>query len=151
MAVAKHVVSASFAYETQEEKLDIRTGGERLNIGIPKETAFQENRIGLTPEAVGVLVNNDHEVIIETNAGEGSHYTDKDFSDAGAKIAYDKTEVSKAPILIKSAPFKMEDCVHLKADQIVISPLHFSLLTKEIIEVMMQKRMTDLSFENLKD
>ena len=76
-----------------------------MNIGIPKETEFQENRIGLTPEAVNVLVNNGHEVIIETKAGEGSHYTDKDFSDAGAKIAYDKTEVYKAPILIKSAPF----------------------------------------------
>ena len=61
MAAAKPVVSASFAYETQEEKLDIKTEGERLNIGIPKETAFQENRIGLTPEAVNVLVNNGHE------------------------------------------------------------------------------------------
>jgi len=151
MAAAKPVVSASFAYETQEEKLDIKTEGERLNIGIPKETAFQENRIGLTPEAVNVLVNNGHEVIIETNAGEGSHYTDKDFSDAGAKIAYDKAEVYKAPILIKSAPFTLEDCGHLQMDQIVISPLHFSLLKKEIIEVMMQKRITALSFENLKD
>lgn len=151
MAVAKPVVSASFAYETLEEKLDIKTGGERLNIGIPKETAFQENRIGLTPEAVNVLVNNGHEVIIETNAGEGSHFTDKDFSDAGAKIAYDKAEVYKAPILIKSAPFMQEDCQHLQMEQTVISPLHFSSLKKEVIEVMMQKRITALSFENLKD
>src|SRR5207302_729744 len=84
-------------------------------------------------------------VIIETNAGEGSHYTDKDFSDAGAKIAFDKAEVFKAPILIKSAPFTLEDCGHLQVDQIVISPLHFSLLKKEIIEAMMQKRITALA------
>ncbi len=64
MPVSKAVVSGSFAYETLEEKLDIKPAGERLQIGIPKETAFQENRIALTPDAVNVLVNNGHEVTI---------------------------------------------------------------------------------------
>ena len=99
MPVAKPVVSASFSYESQEEKLDIKSAGERLEIGIPKETAFQENRIALTPEAVSVLVNNGHEVTIETKAGAGSNYDDKDYSEAGAKIAYDKQSVYKCPIL----------------------------------------------------
>lgn len=151
MPTAKPKVSASFAYETLEEKLDVKIAGERLEIGIPKETAFQENRIGLIPEAVSVLVNNGHEVTIETKAGEGSNYTDKDYSEAGAKIAYDKADVYKSPILIKSAPITQEDCPHLQMNQTIISPLHFSLLKKEFIEAMMQKHITALSFENLKD
>lgn len=151
MATAKSIVSASFAYETQEEKLDIKPKAGMLHIGIPKETAFQENRVALTPESVGVLVNNGHEVIVETKAGEGSKYSDKDFSEAGARIAYDKEEVFRAPMLIKSAPVVAEDLPYLQMNQTLISPLHTSLLKKEIIEVMMQKRMTALSFENLKD
>lgn len=151
MPVARPVVSASFSYETQEEKLDIKPLGEKLEIGIPKETAFQENRIALTPEAVGVLVNNGHEVMIETKAGAGSNYDDKDYSEVGAQISYDRDTVFKCPMLIKSAPIVFEECSLLQMNQTVISPLHLSLLKKEIIEVMMKKRITALGFENIKD
>ncbi|MBN9298392.1 MAG: alanine dehydrogenase [Filimonas sp.] len=151
MPAAKPIVSTSFRYETLEEKLDIKKGGSHLTIGIPKETAFQENRIALIPEAVGVLVNNGHKVIIETKAGEGSKYADKDYSEAGAIIAYDKADVFKAPILIKSAPLLEEDVPHLQLNQTVISPIHLSLLKKGLMEKLMEKRITALGFENLKD
>jgi alanine dehydrogenase len=65
MSQQKPFVSPSFSYETLEETLDIKPKGTQVHIGIPKETAFQENRIALTPEAVGVLVSNGHEVMIE--------------------------------------------------------------------------------------
>src|ERR1700716_4506575 len=104
MSQPKPIISTSFSYETLEEKLDVKPRGSELVIGIPKEIAFQENRIALTPDAVGVLVSNGHEVIIEHNAGEASHYRDKDYSEAGARIMYNKAEVLKAPILVKRAP-----------------------------------------------
>ena len=53
MATSKPLISTSFSYETQEETLDIKPQGAKLVIGIPKEFAFQENRISLSPEAVG--------------------------------------------------------------------------------------------------
>ena len=65
MALSKPIVSASFSYETLEEKLDIKPKGAQLFIGIPREQMFQENRIALTPEAVSVLVSNGHRVMIE--------------------------------------------------------------------------------------
>ena len=151
MASVKPIVRTSFSYETLEETLDIKPKGAHLHIGIPKETAFQENRIALIPEAVGVLVNNGHDVVIETKAGIGSKYSDNDYSEAGAKIAYDKAEVFKAPILIKSAPVVEEDLPHLQQNQTIISPIHISLLKKQMIEKMMEKRITALGFENLKD
>jgi len=151
MAVSKPIVSTSFQYETLEETLDVKPQGAKLHIGIPKEFAFQENRIGLIPEAVGVLVNNGHTVVVEHNAGEASHYYDKDYSEAGAKIVYDKGEVYKAPILIKSAPVVQEDLGMLQMNQTIISPIHHSALKSEIIVKMMEKKITALSFENLKD
>lgn len=147
----KPVISTSFSYETLEETLDIKPKGVPLHIGIPKETAFQENRIALTPDAVGVLVSNGHEVVMEHSAGEACHYRDKDYSEAGARIVYDKSEVLKAPILVKSAPVIEEDLPLLQLNQIIISPIHLSAMKAELLQKMMDKRITGISFENLKD
>ena len=151
MSQPKPIISTSFSFETLEEKLDVKPKGSELVIGIPKETAFQENRIALTPDAVGVLVSNGHHVIIEHNAGDASHYRDKDYSEAGGKIVYDKTEVYRAPLLVKSAPVIEEDLPLLQPNQVIISPIHLSVLKSEILEKMMEKKITAISFENLKD
>src|SRR5438034_7514450 len=128
MSQKKPKISTSFSYETLEETLDIKPKGAQMQIGIPKETAFQENRIALTPDAVSVLVSNGHTVVIEHNAGDAAHFRDKDYSEAGAKIVYDRQEVYKAPILVKSAPIIDEDIPLLQFNQVVISPIHLSLM-----------------------
>jgi alanine dehydrogenase len=151
MATSKPFVSPSFSYETLEETLDVKPKGAELFIGIPKETSFSENRVALTPEAVGVMVANNHRVVMETKAGEGASYTDKDYSDAGAEIAFDKKKVYECDILVKSAPVSEEECDLLKPGQYIISPIHLAVMKKDILEKMMEKRITALSFENLKD
>lgn len=122
-----------------------------MNIGIPKEIAFQENRIALTPDAVSVLVSNGHRVVVEHNAGEASHFPDKDYNEAGAKIVYDRAEIFKASILVKSAPVVAEDIPLLQLNQIIISPIHLSIMKAELLQKMMDKRISAISFENLKD
>ncbi|MBC7588001.1 MAG: alanine dehydrogenase [Chitinophagaceae bacterium] len=151
MATSKPVISTSFTYETLEETLDIKPQGAKMHIGIPKEIAFQENRVGLSPDAVGVLVSNGHVVTVEQGAGDGSHYKDKDYSEAGAQIVYTREDVFKAPILVKSAPVVDEDLSLLQLNQTIISPIHYSALKKGIVEKMMERKVTALSFENLKD
>ena len=61
----------------QEEKLEIFSRKGNLFIGIHKETAYQEKRVCLTPDAVSALVNNGHRVLLESGAGFGAHFTDK--------------------------------------------------------------------------
>ena len=151
MASSRPFVSSSFSYETLEETLDVKPKGSELLIGIPKENSFNENRIALTPEAVGVMIANGHRVVVETKAGDGASYTDKDYSDAGAKIAYDKKEVFECNILVKSAPVSETECELLKPNQYIISPIHLAVMKREILQKMMDKKITALSFENLKD
>src|SRR3989440_7089945 len=148
---SKPVVSTSFSFETLEETLDVKPKGAKLFIGIPKEIAFQENRIALTPDAVSVLVSNGHQVTIEHNAGEAAHFADRDYSEAGARIAYHREDVYKAPILVKSAPVIDEEIHLLQFNQMIISPIHLSVLKAELLQKMMDKRITAISFENLKD
>lgn len=151
MSSGKPFVSSSISYETMEETLDVKPQTSSLYIGIPREAAFQENRIALTPDAVAVLASNGHRVVVETRAGDGAHFSDKDYSEAGAKIAYDKKEVFEADLLIKSAPVGEPELEHLKVGQTIISPIHLPVMKTHILEKMMEKRVTALSFENLKD
>lgn len=151
MATSKPFVSPSFSYETLEETLDVKPKGTELLIGIPKENSFNENRVALTPEAVGVMVANGHRVVVETTAGNGASYSDSDYSEAGARIALDKKEVFECDILVKSAPVSEAECELLKPNQYIISPIHLAVMKREILQKMMNKRITALSFENLKD
>lgn len=151
MSQQKPLISTSFSYETLEETLDIKPKGAQLHIGIPKEIAFQENRIALTPDAVGVLVSSGHHVTIEHDAGAASHFTDRDYNEAGARIVYNKEDVYKAPILVKSAPVIEDEVQWLQFSQMIISPIHLSVLKSELLQKMMEKRITAISFENLKD
>ena len=151
MSSIKPQISSSFSYETQEEVLDIPPKSKPLLIGIPKEIDFQENRIGLIPEAVSVLVANGHQVLMESNAGEGSRYTDNDFSEAGATIVFEKEAVYKCPILVKTAPPVEADLPLLQMHQTIISPLHLTAVKKELMVQLMAKKITALAIENIKD
>lgn len=144
-------IFASFSYVPLEETLEILPKKKKLFIGIPKDTAFQENRIALTPEAVSVLVNNGHEVAVEHGAGEGSFFFDNDYSEVGARIIYDKAELYKAHVIIKSAPIVDEDIPLLQANQVVISPIHLPFLRADIIEHLLQKKIIAVAYESIKD
>ena len=88
----------------QEKLAKIGKYNKSYIIGIPKENTQQENRISLTPDAVNLLINNDHNVWIENGAGEKAKFTDHDFSDAGAKIVYNTKEVYQADVVLKIEP-----------------------------------------------
>ena len=149
--IKKPYISPSFSYTPLEETLQIPPKNKQLFIGIPKETAFQENRIALTPEAVSVLVNDGHDVAVEHGAGDGSFYFDNDYSEAGARIVYDKADLFKATTIIKSAPISDEEAVLLQPNQVVISPIHMPLLKAEIMEQLIQKKIIAIAFESIKD
>lgn len=151
MASSSPYISPSFGYEPLEETLDVKPKGAELQIGIPKEATFQENRVALAPEAVKVLTANGHRVIMETRCGEGAHYSDRDFSEAGAKIVQSKQEVFECSTIVKSAPVCEKEIDLLKPNQFIISPIQVSSMTQETLEKMMEKKITALSFENLKD
>ncbi|OSZ82866.1 alanine dehydrogenase [Chitinophagaceae bacterium IBVUCB1] len=147
----KPYISPSFSYVPLEETLEILPKKKDLFVGIPKESSFQENRVALTPEAVSVLVNNGHDVVVEHNAGEGSFYFDSDYSEAGARIVYEKSEVYKASTIIKSAPISEEEVAWLQPNQVVISPIHMPFLKKEMIEQLVQKKIIAIAFDSIKD
>jgi alanine dehydrogenase len=136
---------------TQEQLLPMQQQRMSMSIGVPKEKSFQENRVALTPEAVSILVNNGHQVFVETKAGEGAHFYDNDFSEAGAQIVYSPEEVFKSDVILKVAPLMEEEAEWLKPNQIIISAIHLPTLQASFLEKLMQKKVTALAFEYIKD
>jgi len=144
-------LAASRAYFTQESMLAIETRRRKLFIGLPKESSLQENRICLTPEAVKHLVEGGHEVVVESGAGEPSKYSDHNYSEAGATIAYSPKEVYEADIVLKVAPPTLEEVELMRHGQTLISALQFGSLTAEYITALLRKKINAISFELIKD
>jgi alanine dehydrogenase len=137
--------------QPQESMLEVRAKKGKLYIGIPKEVTFQENRIPLTPLSVALLINNGHEVMLESNAGKAANFHDKDYSEQGATIVFDTKKVYEADIIIKIAPPTMQEIEMMKPGQILISALQLSTLKAANLQALMKKNITALSFEHLID
>lgn len=135
----------------QEEMLAIKKKKGSLSIGIPKETSYQENRVALIPESVQLLVNNGHEVLVESNAGEKSNFTDKDYSEAGAQICYSSSDIFKCHIILKVAPPKQKEIDMMPGNQTLISALQLTLQPKETLEALMQKKITAIAWDYIRD
>lgn len=144
-------LATSRAYFTQESMLAVETRKRKLFIGMPRETSLQENRLGLTPEAVQHLVSAGHDVVMEAGAGEPSKYADHDYSEAGAQIAYSTEEVFKADILLKVAPPTLEEIELLHSGQTLISALQMGSMTQEYISALSRKKINAIGFELMKD
>jgi alanine dehydrogenase len=135
----------------QEEMLEVQRKKGSLYIGVPKETYFQENRICLVPEAVALLVSNGHQVVIETNAGKAANFDDKDFSEAGAKIAYSAKEVYEADIILKVAPPSEEEIEMLQRKQTLFSALQMTVQSDNYVRQLMNKKVTAIAYDYIKD
>ncbi|MFN8205873.1 MAG: alanine dehydrogenase [Bacteroidales bacterium] len=135
----------------QEEKLEVATRQRKLVIGVPKEMEKHENRVPLTPEAVEILTGNGHDLYIEKDAGKGANYTDSDYSERGGTIIDNREKIFQSDVILKVAPLTPQEILLLKGKQTIMSSLHLNNQTRECILGMMQKRITAVAFENIKD
>jgi len=137
--------------QPQEMLEEIGSKKNQLFIGIPKEISFQENRIALTPLSVSVLVENGHRVLMESGAGNGANFLDHHYSEQGAEIVHDTESIYKADIIVKIAPPTLSEIGMMKNGQILFSSQQPAFLTLEQLQAMMNKRITALSYEYLRD
>ena len=144
-------LAASRAYFTQESTLAVETRKRKLFIGLPRETTLQENRLGLTPEAVQHLVTAGHEVMLEAGAGEPSKYSDHNYAEAGAQVVYTTQEVYQADIILKVAPPTRDEIEFLRPGQTLISALQMGTLTAEYIAALQRKKVNAIGFEFIRD
>lgn len=135
----------------QEEMLEIQRSKGALFIGLPKETSYQEKRVCLTPDAVAAITAHGHRVLVESNAGQGAKFSDREYSEAGAEITQDTKQIFSCPIVLKVEPPSLKELEITHPQTTVISALQLKTQSKEYFQKMAKKRITALAFEFIRD
>ncbi len=136
---------------TQEQEVVLELNKNQIIIGIPKETSFQENRICLSPESVGVLTSNNITIFIEEGAGAGANFPDSYYSENGAFIVSASDIYKKSNLILKVEPPTIEEVKLMKENQILISALQIKAINKNYLQRLLDKKITAIAFEYMED
>ena len=138
-------------YIPQELLKELSKVNNRLLIGIPCERVEDERRLALTPEAVDMLTDRGHHVLVETGAGLGINYSDNHYSEAGAEIVATPAEVYQADVILKILPPLAAEVAMMKQRATLFSTVQFNVFSQEAFELVMAKRITAIAYELLAD
>lgn len=147
----KDIAQEAYSMQPQEMAAPLKKNHTILSIGVPKETTAQENRVPISPSAVEYLVNNGHEITIESKAGLASNFSDEKYSAAGAKIVSTHKEIFNSDIILKIEPLTEQEVELMKPDQLLISALQLDQINPIILNKLMQKKVNAIAYELLQD
>ncbi len=122
-----------------------------MKIGIPKEIKADEYRVSLLPVGAHLLVEDGHEVFIETRAGRGSGYRDEEYREAGANVVDSvDTILKECEVLVKVKEPQPRELEQYPASLIVFGYFHFAG-SRILTETCLHQRITALAYETLTD
>ena len=118
-------------------------------IGVPREIKNNENRVAITPAGVAAFVKDGHGVIIESNAGVGSGFTDEDFIGAGAKIIENAVDVwGQAEMIMKVKEPLSSEYGYFREGLILFTYLHLAP-EPELTKALMAKKVLAIAYETV--
>ncbi len=97
------------------------------------------------------MVANGHRVKVESKSGDGSNFSDNDYSEAGAQIVYDTKEIFHCDLIFKVAPPSEQEVEMMSGDQTLISALQISIQPKKILQELMRKKVTAIAWDYIRD
>ncbi|MFB9760037.1 alanine dehydrogenase [Ectobacillus funiculus] len=119
-----------------------------MRIGIPKEVKNNENRVAMTPAGVIHLVGGGHEVYIETEAGIGSGFTDKEYEKAGAVIVRTAQEAWSMDMVMKVKEPIQSEYIYFREGLILFTYLHLAA-ELELTKALSEKKVVGIAYETV--
>ena len=118
-------------------------------VGVPKEVKNHEYRVAITPAGVHELTRHDHEVFVETSAGEGSSIPDEEFVAAGAKILGSADDVWATCDLILKVKEPIESEYHrMREGQMLFTYLHLAA-SRSCTDALLERGVTGIAYETV--
>lgn len=117
-----------------------------MKIGIPKEIKNNENRVALTPQFVKNLTENQHQIIVETNAGAGSGFDDELYEKMGATIVKTAKEAWDVEMVLKVKEPLPSEYAYFKPGLILFTYLHLAPQT-ELTSALVDAEVTAIGYE----
>jgi alanine dehydrogenase len=120
-------------------------------IGVPTEIKPDEYRVAITPAGVRELTQHGHEVLVQTGAGEGSAFTDEQFTAQGARIAAGPADVfAEADLILKVKEPQPVEVELLREGQTLFTYLHLAA-DPELARGLMASGATCIAYETVED
>lgn len=122
-----------------------------MKIGVPKEIKNNESRVGMTPAGVYELVKNGHSVYVQSSAGEGSGFFDKDYKKVGAVILDTIGQVyAISDMIVKVKEPISEEYGMVQENQIVFTYFHFAS-SEPLTKAMIASKSICIAYETVED
>jgi alanine dehydrogenase len=118
-------------------------------IAVPKEIKTREYRVGMTPAGVRTLVEDGHQVLIETTAGVGSGITDEQYRTVGAELRASAAELyAEAEMIVKVKEPLPTEYALLRQGQILFTYLHLAP-APDLTRMLLERRVTGVAYETV--
>lgn len=135
----------------REKLLKVKPGNKSMQISIPREISYQENRVALTPVATAILTANGQQVCLEQGAGKHSFFMDDQYSESGTRIVYSAKEAFEADLIVKVEPPTPDEIAMIKPGSTLISALQMGHANADYFEMLNKKKITAIAYEMLED
>lgn len=120
-----------------------------MKIAVAREIKRHEYRVGLTPACVKAYVNHGHQVVVETGAGEGAGYADREYQQAGARISRNKRQMfADAEMIVKVKEPLPEEYDLFHPGQILYTYLHLAA-DQRLTEALLRKQIIGIAYETI--
>ena len=117
-------------------------------VGVPKEIKNNEYRVAMTPAGVRQLVEQGHTVLVEKGAGDGSRFTDEQYTGAGAKIVPTAADAWGASMVVKVKEPIAVEYQYLRSDLLLFTYLHLAA-EEALTRAMVDSGVTGIAYETV--
>jgi alanine dehydrogenase len=119
-----------------------------MRVGVVKEIKPDEYRVALTPAGARELHQRGHEVVVETGAGSGSAFLDRDYERAGARIAPVGDVWESVDLLLKVKEPVAAEYARLREGLVLFTYLHLAA-DEPLTRVLMETGTTAIAYETV--
>lgn len=122
-----------------------------MRIGVPREVKSDEYRVALMPVGAEMLVRQGHEVLVETQAGVGSGFSDDLYQAAGAKIVTGPKDIfDTAELVVKVKEPQPQEISLFRPGQIIFTYFHFAA-SQELTQACLESGIIGIAYETIRD
>ena len=116
-------------------------------VGIPREIYPGENRVAVIPSGIQILTGAGFDVMVQSGAGEASHYDDDEFRNAGASIAPDAQSLYSQADLVLKVRHLVEDEVNLVKEGATLICMLDAWFNQDLVKQLAARKIRSFALE----